>query len=91
MIAIFTWSINSGLPMGLRQARESLRGVSGDECDVSAAGQPRTSSRSERQRRKGIRKLLTKKTLGVLVDQNSASWNHLGIWLRRLGALRVAA
>ena len=36
-------------------------------------------------------KLLRANELGELVGQTRASWNHLGIWLRRLGALRVAA
>jgi len=26
-----------------------------------------------------------------LVDQNSASWNQIGLWIRKLDALRAAA
>jgi len=91
MIAIFKWSINSGLPMGLRKARESLRAVRGDECDVSApASHARVHDLSANAAR-DIRKLFTKKTLGVLVEQNVVSWNPISVWLRRIGTLRPAA
>jgi len=39
----------------------------------------------------GDRKLLIRHGLGLLVDQNSASWNRVVAWLARLSGLRDAA
>lgn len=89
MIAIFKWSINSGLPMGLRKARESLRSEATSATCQPPASHARVHDLSANAAR-DIRKLLTKKMLGVVVDLTRASWNQLRPWLGAIQALRLA-